>query len=71
MTDTGVYPVLLAVDEDPAALARIDAELTRRYGTDYRVIAKTSPFGALAELETLRESGEPVALVLAADSVCA
>ncbi|HSI79399.1 MAG TPA: FAD-dependent oxidoreductase, partial [Solirubrobacterales bacterium] len=47
------------------------AELTRRYGTDYRVIAKTSPFGALAELETLRESGEPVALVLAADSVCA
>ena len=58
-------PVLLAVDGDPDALARTEIELTRRYGQDYRVVTMRTAEEALAELERLREEGEPVALVLA------
>jgi thioredoxin reductase (NADPH) len=65
MTDTGERPVLLAVDDDREALARIEAELSRRYGADYRVVCMPSATEALTELEALRDSAEPVALVLA------
>jgi thioredoxin reductase (NADPH) len=58
-------PVLLAVDGDAEALARTEQELTRRYGGDYRIRAERSATAALRELESLREQGEPVALVLA------
>jgi len=58
-------PLLLAVDEDPAVLARVERELTRRYGGDYRVRAERSAADALRALESLREEGAPVALVLA------
>jgi len=58
-------PLLLAVDADPVALDRVEAELTRRYGGDYRVRAERSATAALATLERMRDQGEPVALVLA------
>jgi thioredoxin reductase (NADPH) len=58
-------PVLLAVDRDADALARVEGELTRRYGSDYRVLAEGSAIAALGTLERLRDEGEPVALVLA------
>jgi thioredoxin reductase (NADPH) len=58
-------PLLLAVEEDPAALARVERELTRRYGGDYRVRAERTAADALRALEALRAEGAPVALVLA------
>jgi thioredoxin reductase (NADPH) len=58
-------PVLLAIDGDADALARTEAELTRRYGSDYRVLAESSAEAAIEALEKLREDNEQVALVLA------
>jgi thioredoxin reductase (NADPH) len=59
-------PVLLAVDDDPDALERIERELGRRYAADYRVVCLGSAQDALSELERLRDAGEDVAVVLAA-----
>jgi thioredoxin reductase (NADPH) len=62
---TGNRPVLLAVDDDPSALERVERELRRRYAGDYRVICERSAAAALAKLEQMRTAGEDVALVLA------
>ena len=58
-------PTLLAVDDDPPALERIERELTRRYAGDYRVVCEPSATAALATLERLSADGDDVALVLA------
>ncbi|HVD27017.1 MAG TPA: FAD-dependent oxidoreductase [Mycobacteriales bacterium] len=58
-------PVLLAVDDEPAAAALVAEELRKRYGTDYRVVCERSARAALLALEAARDSGEPVALLLA------
>jgi thioredoxin reductase (NADPH) len=58
-------PVILAVDDDPSALARIAGELERRYDRDYRVLFETSAPAALARLEDLQRTGDRVAIVLA------
>jgi thioredoxin reductase (NADPH) len=58
-------PVVLAVDADPGSLERIEGELGRRYAADYRIICVSSADRALADLEGLRDRGEPVAVVLA------
>jgi len=59
-------PVLLAVDEDSAALGEIERELVDRYARSYRVVCVTSAEEARAELEALAAAGEDVALVLSA-----
>jgi len=61
----GDLPVILAVDEDAAAIERITEEL-QRYVRDYRVVCGSSTEAALVELEVMRDRGEPVAVVLAA-----
>jgi thioredoxin reductase (NADPH) len=58
-------PLILAVDEDPEALERITGEL-QRYARDYTVICGPSTRAALEQLERLHESGDAVAIVLAA-----
>ena len=58
-------PVLLAVDDDLAALNSIESELLRRYGGDYRVVCERSADAGIAALERLRAAGDDVALVLA------
>lgn len=58
-------PLLLAVDADPGSLARIEHELTRRFGSDYLVRGESSGAAAQATLEQAATRGEPVALVLA------
>jgi thioredoxin reductase (NADPH) len=58
-------PVLVAVDDDPVALRRIQQELEDRYGRDYRAFCTRSPDEALAGLTRLSDAGEEVALVLA------
>ena len=58
-------PVILAVDDDPTALSFVRTELERRYERDYRIAYDLSSTGALAQIEAMRDSGEPLALVLA------
>jgi thioredoxin reductase (NADPH) len=58
-------PVLLAVDDEPAALSTIEGELRKRYGADYEVICEGSGAAALGALERVRARGGKVALVLA------
>ncbi|MGY1688112.1 FAD-dependent oxidoreductase [Geodermatophilus sp. SYSU D00867] len=58
-------PVLMAVDDDPAALRPVQEELTKRYGTDYDVRCLTSAEEALGDLARVRAAGGEVALVLA------
>jgi thioredoxin reductase (NADPH) len=59
-------PIILAVDDDPSSIGHISTELERRYDRDYQVLYSTSPSDALAQLEMLRDTGDRVALVLAA-----
>src|SRR3712207_3959771 len=58
-------PVLLAVDEDTDALGRIERELRKRYGEDYRVVCEGSTGAAMARLRAFEATGEEVAVVLA------
>jgi thioredoxin reductase (NADPH) len=58
-------PVILAIEEDAAALADVERELTDRYARSYRVVCTRTPDEALQELTQLAEAGEEVALVLA------
>src|SRR4051812_47374149 len=58
-------PIVLVVEDEGDARARIQSELERRYGGDYRVICEGSAPAALAKLERWRSAAEPVALVLA------
>src|SRR3954452_19484199 len=58
-------PIVLVVEDEGDARARIQSELERRYGGDYRVIFEGSAPAALAKLERWRSAAEPVALVLA------
>ena len=62
-------PSLVAVDEDPGALADVDRELRDRYGRHYSVMSTGSPDEALARLEELAAGDEQVALVLAGHSL--
>jgi thioredoxin reductase (NADPH) len=65
-SESGVSrPVLLAVDEDTGARARIERELSKRYGEDYRVVCEGSAETAMTRLQKLEAAGEEVALVLA------
>jgi thioredoxin reductase (NADPH) len=59
-------PVILAVDEDPAALRDLDQELNDRYARHYHVRTMGSALAALEWLAELSAAGEEVALILAA-----
>ena len=58
-------PVIVIVDDDPAALAGMLDALTRRFGADYRVVPHGSPREALEDLAKMRKEGTEVALVVA------
>ncbi|MEX2538276.1 MAG: FAD-dependent oxidoreductase [Actinomycetota bacterium] len=58
-------PVILAVDDDPDVIALIGAELTKRYGDDYRVVTARAASTALKVLEQMQDADERLALVLA------
>jgi thioredoxin reductase (NADPH) len=61
-------PVLVVVDEDEAALERVVAELSRRYGSDFEVLRRSTASDGLNALQALRDQGADVAVVLAAQS---
>ena len=58
-------PVILVVDDDIASLTITEQEVRKRYGRDYRVLARQSAAEALDELRRLKATGRPVALILA------
>ena len=58
-------PVIMAVDDEQAKLARVEEELTSRYEKHYDVLCSSSPEEAIQTLRELASSGRPVALILA------
>ena len=58
-------PVLLLVAEDHAVLEALGADLGRRFGVDFQIIADSSPVAALTTLERLAARSHEVALVFA------
>lgn len=58
-------PVIMAVDDDPAALAAMLDALTRRFGGDYRVAPYLSAPTALEAVSRIKGDGEEIALVIA------
>jgi thioredoxin reductase (NADPH) len=62
-------PVLLVIDDDQDALGRVEAQLVRRYGNEYRVERASDPEQALGALAELADAGDELALVLAAKSL--
>src|ERR687893_1047239 len=61
----GPEPMLVAVDSGTVSFRRIEYELKKRYGEDYRVVAVPSSKWGLKRLGELKAAGEEVALVLA------
>lgn len=58
-------PVILAVDDEPSALAAMLDALTRRFGGDYRIEPHLSAHAALHAVAKLKENNEEIALVIA------
>jgi thioredoxin reductase (NADPH) len=57
-------PLLLAVDDDPGMLDRIERELRKRYGIDYEVVCAGSATAAQEALARCQNSGADIAVVL-------
>ncbi|HZY04002.1 MAG TPA: FAD-dependent oxidoreductase [Anaeromyxobacteraceae bacterium] len=58
-------PVILLVDDEPAELAALLEALTRRFGSDYRVVPQLSARAALEAIGQMKASGEELALAIA------
>jgi thioredoxin reductase (NADPH) len=63
-TNDQMRPLLLAVDVDPAKLDRVEAELQRSFGSDFRVRGELGAEDAVRLLDTAQVAGQQVALVL-------
>jgi len=58
-------PVIVVVDDEPAALAAILDALTRRFGGDYRIAPHLAALTALDAISKMKEDGDEIALVIA------
>lgn len=58
-------PVLFLVSEEPSLLAALEADLARRFSSDFDILTSSSPGAALAMLDGLVEADRPVALLIA------
>jgi thioredoxin reductase (NADPH) len=56
--------MIVAVDDDPTALASVSIELQRRYDRDYQILFMGSAREALTRLETMSADDDAVAMVL-------
>ena len=59
-------PVILAVDDEPEDLGRVERELRNRYEADYRVVCEGTPQAGLQKLRDLKVAEANVAIVIAA-----
>jgi thioredoxin reductase (NADPH) len=62
-------PVFFAVVEDDVVRAELAAELRHRFGADYEVVAERAAEPAMAALERLAAGPNPVALLIAGQSL--
>jgi len=62
-------PVLFLADQDRVALEELRRALERRLGADYQIVAEAQPEGGLSVLGKLRERGEQVAIIIAAQQM--
>ena len=69
MAEVRGLPALVAVDEDPEVLDRVEAQLARRYASDYRVECLRDTDEALRTLTQLGDAAVDVALVLVGQSI--
>ena len=70
-SEWGDWPLLLAVDSDARELGRIEGELRRAFGSDFRVRGELVPEDAVRTLRGAHERGERVAVVLVDDAFSA
>lgn len=70
-TDDRARPLLLVIDPEPAHLDRVEAELQRGFGADFRVRGETDAADTLRVLDATHARGGRVALVLVAQSLLA
>lgn len=68
MAQSAVLPVLFVVDHDQNPLDLLLSGLSRRFGNDFTVRGRTSPEAALAALQEMATSNQPVALLLVDDA---
>jgi thioredoxin reductase (NADPH) len=59
-------PILFLVNDQQPVLDALAADLGRRFGVDYQILAERSPAAALATLDRLVAASEEVALLVAA-----
>jgi thioredoxin reductase (NADPH) len=64
-----VRPVLFVIDDDEGVLDALGDDLRRRFGEDFRVIGESSAAEGLATVREIAERHEPVALLIAEDSL--
>ena len=64
----GDRPLLLAVDADARQLARIEGELQRAFGADFRIRGELLPEDALRTLQGAKDRNERAAVVLVDES---
>ena len=57
-------PVLFVIDDDAGVMSALRDDLSRRFGTDFRVVAESSAAAGLAVLRELADGHEPVALLI-------
>jgi thioredoxin reductase (NADPH) len=57
-------PVIMAVDDEPTALATIECDVEHEYGADFQIVGATSGSEALETLKQLKLRNEAVALLL-------
>ena len=57
-------PVLFVIDDDAGVVSALREDLSRRFGTDFRVIGELSVTAGLATLSRLARASEPVALLI-------
>jgi thioredoxin reductase (NADPH) len=64
LVEWGDRPLLLAVEADARQLARIEGELQRAFGADFRVRGELLPEDALRTLQGAKDRNERAAVVL-------
>ncbi len=62
-------PILMTVDDDPDVLRAVERDLRQKYGGEYPVISADSVRAAVDALSQLAVRGEPVAMVIADQSM--
>ena len=62
-------PVIFLIAAERSVQAALENDLDRRFGTDCRILSEREPERGLAELAGLADRGEPVALLIADQSL--